>query len=142
MIMGDGNFQWWAAWGRDPERYQGPFASREEAVAQMLAEDGKEVGYTVVEADKAVARSDIIDADYVFERYDECNEECWGEDGLDIVSTRAQQNDLEKMLAETLEAWFAKHGTKPKVWCFGETRNEQYVPPEMADADESSVRGK
>lgn len=130
--MGDGNFQWWAATGQDPESYDGPFSTREEAVAQMMAEDGRECGYTVIEADKAIARSDIFDAGMIYERYEEYNEECWGEDGADFHTTREQDRDLERMLTEAFDAWFVKHGTRPRAWCFGETRNQQYVPPETA----------
>lgn len=129
--MGDGNFAWFMAIGKDPEGYTGPYDSREQAVLQAMSEDGKECGYTIVEADRSKASDDVFCADTVLERYEEYNEECWGEDGADIDATPPQKADLERMLSETLAAWFEKHGNRPRPWAFGETRNEEYVPPQV-----------
>lgn len=132
--MGDGNFRWWMAIGKGPESYTGPYDSREQAVMQALSEDGRECGYTIVEADSSKAGHDVFCADWTLERYEECNEECWGEDGADIEATPAQKRDLEAMLAAALEAWFDKHGNRPRPWAFGTMRNEEYVPPEPLPA--------
>lgn len=132
--MGDGAFFWWMAIGKEPESYSGPFDSRDQAIAQALSEDGKECGYTIVEADRSKASDDIFDADWILESYEEKNEECWGEDGADIMASGHQRRDLEQMLAAALAAWFEKHGNRPRPWAFGTTRNEEYIPPEVVTA--------
>jgi len=129
--MGDGKFAWYMAIGKNPESYTGPYASREQAVMQALSEDGKEYGFTIIEADQVKSSDDIFDADHVFERFEEYNEECWGEDGADIEATAPQRADLERMLSEALTAWFEKHGTRPCSWAFGNTRNEEYISPQL-----------
>jgi hypothetical protein len=51
--MSDGNYEWWAAVGQEPEMYHGPFDSREQAILQMQSEDGDVYGFTICESDKA-----------------------------------------------------------------------------------------
>jgi len=130
--MGDGKFHWYYGIGKEPETYHGKCSSLGEAVAQALSEDGKEHGFTVVEADRSVASDNIFDADSVLEQYEEHNELCWGEDGPEIEATSQQRADLEQMLAAALSAWFEKHGNRPTPWAFGTMRNQKYYPPHSA----------
>jgi hypothetical protein len=128
--MSDGNFKWWMAVGtQDPDFYHGPYDSKEEAIAQAHAEEGKDRGFTIVEADKAKPTSDIFTADSIFEMYEEHNIECWGEDGADFEVTREAEIELEKMLTAALESWFDKFRTRPTPWSFGEQRNKEYFKP-------------
>lgn len=134
-MAGDGNFFWWWATGSDsePETYNGPCATRDEAIAEARGNDGEELGFVIVEADRAVPSNEIFDVDYVMERYEECNEECWGEDGMDLDVTNEQGRDLEKMLAETFDAWFKKHGIGRCGWCFETMRNQETFQPTVAE---------
>ena len=132
--MGDGNFQWWWSLGADPESYHGPCETREEAMAEAQAGGGKEEGFTICEADRSVPTAHVFDAFQVFERYEECNEECWGYDGADVVATHEQKCDLEQMLGDAFRAWFKKHGIDQRAWRFDEHRCDEYFPPKSAAA--------
>ena len=132
--MGDGNFQWWWSLGADPESYHGPCETREEAMAEAQAGGGKEEGFTICEADRSVPTVHVFDAFQVFERYEECNEECWGYDGADVVATHEQKCDLEQMLGDAFRAWFKKHGIDQPASALGEHRSDEYFPPESAAA--------
>ena len=123
--MGDGNFKWWCGYGRYPETCSGPFDSRKAAIAEVPPEGG----YTIIEADKAVLNFDIFDATGILDQMQDHNEECWGEDGMEINATPAQERELETELAAVFKAWLERHDLTPKVWSFGETRKEEYIEP-------------
>lgn len=126
MKNGDERFAWWWQTGTsEPETYRGPCDTREEAITEAQAEEGNNLGFVIVEADRATQDSGCFDASRVLEGYEEHNIECWGEDGADIEATTAQERDLETMLAETLETWFKKHGNAPRSFCFGTMRNQE-----------------
>jgi len=126
--MGDKNFNWWAGYGKQPESYAGPFATRDEAMIEGHARwpDG---GITICEADKSVLSFDMFAADRLLEDFEEHNLECWGEDGADICLTSPQEHDLEQPMAAALKDWFDKSGEMPVAWTIGETRVEEYLPP-------------
>lgn len=126
--MGDKNFKWWAGYGKQPESYAGPFATRDEAVTEGRARwpDG---GITVLEADKSVISFSMFAADRLLEDFEEHNLECWSEDGPDICLSSEQERDLEKHLADAFMAWLDKSGEMPVAWAIGETRVEEYLPP-------------
>ena len=130
--MGDGDFKWYFGGGELPESYLAE-TSKDAAIAAGWA-SYPEGDFTVVEADKAKPNFDVFPADWIIERYEECNEECWGEDGADIAPTIEQERELETQLGETLRAWMDKHNLHGRVWMFGETRNEEYFP-RKADAE-------
>ena len=123
--MGDGNFQWWWSLGADPESYHGPCETREEAMAEAQAGGGKEEGFTICEADRSVPTVHVFDAFQVFERYEECNEECWGYDGADVVATHEQKCDLEQMLGD---AFRAHRGARERIH-----HRRAHVGPELGE---------
>lgn len=127
--MSDNTFEWWAAIGGEPEMYDGPFSSREDAIAQMEDEDGEIYGFTVCEADKQVLSFHVFDAGEVLEKVEEHNNECWGDDGMNVAPTHAQEDDLEAALAATVRDWMQRHNLLPSVWAFGVMRNMEYFPP-------------
>lgn len=137
MSTSDGVYFWYYGVGREPEVYYGGENSREEALKQAWGEY-PEGGFTIIEADKSVPTFDVLPADYVLERYEECNEECWGEDGADISPTGEQERELEKALADALQAWMDKHKLRGRVWNFGHMRNEEYIPERQRSPAESS----
>lgn len=129
-MSGDGAFRWWWAIGiKDAEFYNGPCETRDQAIAEARGDDGDEYGFVIIEADRSVPKTTIFDAGGVFERYNEWNEECWGEDGADIDCTREQELDLEAMLAAAFDEWFKKHGIERRGWAFGTTRNQETFQP-------------
>lgn len=127
MSRSDKIFLWYYGGGKEPETYHGAEKSRDEAIHQAWGEY-PEGDFTIAEADKAVPTFGVLPADWVLERYEECNEECWGEDGADISATGDQERELEKILGEALEMWMDRHGLRGRVWNFGQTRNEEYFP--------------
>ena len=126
--MSDNVYQWYYGPGEEPEYCHCVFGTREETVTQAWSEY-PEGGFCVIEADKQVPSFDCIPADWVIERYEECNEECWGEDGAEISPTREQEKELEASLGAVLEAWMNKYDLAGRVWSFGHTRNKEYFGP-------------
>lgn len=51
--MSDGNYKWWTAYDIDDEHWNGPFDTREEAIAKGKVEYGP-AGFAICEADKAI----------------------------------------------------------------------------------------
>ncbi|QKC99210.1 hypothetical protein [Mesorhizobium sp. NZP2298] len=132
--MGDGNFKWYAAGGKDPERYAIVEDTREAAIQAARNDelDGEYYnGFTIVEADKAVAG--IPDADRFLEMFFEQNEELGDADGdgfgADYSGTREQEKELTADLARVFSNWMNKHKLWPDTWQFGTQRNEEYFPP-------------
>lgn len=97
--------QWW--WSEDEERCHGPFDSREDALAG--AHDGADDEATEVEiftASRRPLRDDIFRADEEFERFEEHNEECWGEDGPNMRDVPvAAVRELEVALMAAFARW-------------------------------------
>lgn len=138
--MGDGNFNWWMAIGHDPEAYTGPYDSRDQAIAQAKSEDGDRDGFTIAEADKSIANGNPFDADQILERFEEVNEECWGEDGMEVHPTNAQATELEGILFEAFTMWMDRHKLTPRPFRFDTMRNEEYFPPLDSPSNNGGTR--
>ena len=133
MSTTDGIFKWYVAEGKEPEVYQETCDTFEEALA-IGKRDYSKWGFTIVEADKALPTCDVFDADQIIERYEELNEDCWGEDGAEISPTSAQQRELEMRLSLVLKEWMTEHDLSGRAWSFGETRFEQFYPGQDVEA--------
>jgi hypothetical protein len=124
------DWQWW--WGKhaEAERYNGPFATREEAVAEAMeeSESGEEFPcFTVCEATKAALRDDVFDADWALEQWHDRNEEAQDEDGeLGMSPTNEQRAELEQVLTAAFAGWRQKHHLG-RAWAFGEIRNTEII---------------
>lgn len=132
MTTAEENFQWWYAVGHgsEPERYNGPCGTRDEAISEALNNDGSESGYAIVEAALSQPTTKgTFDANFVLVKYDENNEECWDEDGPEITPTSEQGSELEAALDKALDEWMERHGLRGRAWAFGATRNAEYFPP-------------
>lgn len=130
MGKGDGNFQWYWGWGQEPETFSGTFKSGDEAAQAAraaVAHDFDCEGFTVVEADKTLTRSDVFTAGEVLERFGMRNEECWSEDGFDPVVSDADRRDLEGKLADCLGRWLRKHNLH-RGRAFHTVRVNDYFP--------------
>lgn len=127
-MKGDGIFRWYYGQGIEPDSYNGPCDTREEAIEEGRDTYGDD-GYSICEADKMVPRLDVLDWDFVVGRIEDCNPDCWSEDGPeDFGATTEQTDELERMLAATLREWNAKHGLI-RAWGFATMRNQEYFPP-------------
>lgn len=126
MSGSDGNFKWYFGGGAQPEYYTQE--ESREAALRAARIDYPEGDFTICEADKAVPSHDVFDGGHIIERFEELNEDCWGEDGAEIHPTGEQRRELEAALSATLKDWMDKHGLNGRVWSFGTTRNEEYFP--------------
>lgn len=126
MPKSDQFYVWYFGAGDCPEMYYAA-ESREDAIKQGWI-SYPEGDFTIAEADKAIPSFDVFPADWLLERYEECNEECWGEDGAEINATPTQERELEKIMGDALEMWMDRHNLRGRVWSFGNTRNEEYFP--------------
>jgi hypothetical protein len=130
--MGDGKFHWYYAVGTtEPEHYYGKCDTREQAIAQARADDGDLYGFVIIEADRSVPTCKVFDADNILEQFQEYNEECWGEDGMELGETPEQRRDLEEMLAAAMDAWFVKHGIERTGYNFDVMRNQETFPAKV-----------
>ncbi|MEK9722116.1 MAG: hypothetical protein VW405_01355 [Rhodospirillaceae bacterium] len=124
-MQGNGDYRWWWGRGEVPERYEGPFSTRVEAIA--AAEEALEPaeGYSICAADRALPTFGVFDADAVFEAFADRNEQvCDPEgDGYFEDVDPAGCAELEAALADAFMAWAA--GREPRYWAFGDQRNEE-----------------
>lgn len=122
-------FTWWHGRGTCPEAFNVGAHTRDGTIAAALDDyDGEP--FTICEAHQdAKFNFDIFDACEVRERFEEANEECWGEDGMEW-STDAGLIDV---LEAALRGWFYKN--KPcRSWALQEMRNvEEFSEAEIAD---------
>jgi hypothetical protein len=136
------NWKWWAS--SDEERYQGPYDTREEAIATGArdelgyvededTEDGKPVQiFYIVEAHQApIQLADYIDVGEMVERWEdnEFYELCDGENdkGLTEHVTTAEWDDLQARLRAAAREWQAANNVIIKSWNFTEQRKSERV---------------
>lgn len=128
------DWMWWYGEGSEPERYSGPFATREEAVSQAMSEaaDLQLCCVSVCEAVTMTLRDDVFDADFLIDRWHDGNDQAQDEDGyLSMSPDVVQRRELEEAMAVTFAAWRARHGLG-KAWAFADTRNYETI--QIADA--------
>lgn len=85
--------------------------------------------FVVVEADHMVPDPHIFDADYVLDQFEDRNEECCSEDGLNADVTPKAKIELTDALADTLAAWLKENGIG-KAWSLDDFRNEEEIAGE------------
>lgn len=134
--MTEKNWKWYS--GNNNEIYScGPFDTREEAIDEARGQYGDDVGVHVAEAYKEPLKlSSYISRDLVetlLEHAEECVADLADEYGEHVTFdvSGEQQKDLRAMLTATVNAWQEKHGLKFTTWCFTDTRNEEYIAPEV-----------
>lgn len=131
-------FKWFCAQHSDSESWHGAFDSRDEAVAEGLL--NYDIGFWIVEANKAVPSAHIFDAGSVLEDFEESNVECWGEDGAEINYNGNNPDEvsaskrLEQYLGDALAKWLKEEGVGQIGWAFGEQRNSEYIAPLVQQA--------
>lgn len=133
--MGDKNFAWYMGAGKDPESCHGPYATREDAIAEGRGY-GHDNGFTVMEADKAVPS--LPDADDLISEFLDNNEELADPDGdcfgTDFKASREQEDELTAAVQLVFRDWLDKHKLWPTVWAFGAMRNQEYFAPAEVSA--------
>lgn len=102
---------WWWGEGDEPEVYHGPHSSREAALAD--AEGNAEAGSTVTlcTAQHVPLQDDIFTADEIMEKFEDYNEQCWGEDGPNASLTLppGAVKELESMINGAWKQWREKY---------------------------------
>ena len=126
---------WYWGFGSEPEVYNGPHNTREEALAEArISSDEDNRGFTLVRANRGFPDTMIFDGDRVMEDYCENNEECQTTDG-GLPGTenvqRPQLRELEDALAATFKAWLDKHKLYQAGWAFSTMDNKEYIPPDQ-----------
>lgn len=104
--------QWWWAQSDDAERYFGPFASRDQAIAAAQAEAHEDhaTAFYICTARPRQLHDDIFNADEVLEQFEDHNEEAWGEDGPDMATLPdGAEAELVAALNAAFKAWREKH---------------------------------
>ena len=134
--MADKNWKWYS--GNNNESYScGPFDTREEAIEEARGMYGDDVGVHVAEAYKEPLKLSSYISDRIVETILEHADECVADHGdeygeyitFDISDDHAK--DLQNALSRAVDAWQAKHDLKFTTWCFTDTRNEEYIEPEV-----------
>jgi Arc/MetJ-type ribon-helix-helix transcriptional regulator len=120
---------WWWGYGEKPERYYGPFPTRDEAIrdaAENTPRDRDETA-TICTAERARLTDDIFNADDVIEQFEEWNEEKWEEYGPTPapISLEARR-DLEQALNAAFAAWRAKHDPW-QAWALEDFENVEII---------------
>ncbi|MBM7328754.1 hypothetical protein JS562_37685 [Agrobacterium sp. S2] len=134
--MTEKNWKWYS--GDNNESYSfGPFDTREEAIAEARGQNGDDVGVHVAEAYKEPLKLSSYLSRHMIEIILEHAEDCvadLGDEYGDHVTfdlSDEEAKDLRNMLSSATDAWQEKHGLKFTTWCFTDTRNEEFIAPEV-----------
>lgn len=115
---------WW--WSADEERYRGPCDTRGEAIREAWSE-GQTGSVFIMQATQNGMRTDIIDDDWLCERFDDANEDYADPDG-DPLSAGVKQTEwikLAEALNHRIAAFVREQGLHS--WAFGETARQETV---------------
>lgn len=122
---------WWHS--QNETRWEGPFDSREEAIAEGRGQYGGE-GFLIREATLAEYDFDI-DLDMYWESFDARNEEKADPDGdgpsATLALTAGQEADLENRINRAIGAWLDYHSINRTAFAF-----EQEGPIEPIEGSE------
>ena len=115
-------WQWWSS--TDEENYDGPFKTREAAIAELDGECG-----WVCEAHQSPLRlADFIDTDLILEGAEDSACDMSNEHGDPIFDvTGDQRGDLEARIKRACDEWQDAHGLRFIPWSFTEMRNKERV---------------
>jgi hypothetical protein len=117
-----------------------PEDSRDAIIARAHQELGPGEAFTIVEANKETLRPLEFDGDDLMERFDEHNETCWGEDGMDEAVPHDAVAELVADLNRAAKAWLDRHRADIKVWCFGDQRNEETLETPLPTMEEAQAQ--
>lgn len=125
---------WW--WGRDDERFFGPFDTRE--AAEEAARDDADDGFYICQAEKRerLRLSEFIDADRLIEMANEGAWEAFGDPEGDselFDATKDQIADLGKRLKTAADEWQTAHGIVVSPFQFSISTNPEWVAIQRGD---------
>lgn len=115
---------WW--WSRDDERFYGPNYSRADAIMDAWADDPDQ-GAWICQASPGKWRTEIIDAEWLGEAFDDANEEMSDPDGdgPSHMLTEAEWRKLAKRLNEIVRATIREKGLM--AWGFDNQHPSEWV---------------
>lgn len=119
-----GEWFWWS--GFDGEKYDGPFKTREAAIANL---DG-ERGYVCEARQDPLMFSDWLDMDLIFDHAEDrmADNNLVNEDGDSVFEVSDEQaKDLADRLKRACNEWQAAHGLVFVPWSFTEIRNKAVI---------------
>jgi hypothetical protein len=118
-------WKWYS--GPNDEAYtNGPFDTREQAVAEL---DGLG-GYVIMARKVPLKLSDSFDADVFLESAEDSASDLANEDGDPLFDiTSYQQADLEARVRAAIDAWQYAHNLTFVPWAFTETRHGERIEP-------------
>ena len=127
--MSDNNWKWYSG-SNDEVFYNGPFDTRERAVAEL---DG--YGGFVIEARKDdLQLSSHFHIGVLLDAAEDDVVDLSDEDGSPIFDVSSDQEaDLQARVRATIDAWQDAHGLKFVPWRFTEQRNLERVLPEVKE---------
>lgn len=147
----DGVFAFYWTDQEELEWANGPFETEADAKAAALSDFetknyGAEPGDTIyiVRADKRLTVAPDFDAltEQVLDAFGEKNEDCFGEDGFEgltstVTTTATQAMDaLARLMQLAFEEWQSTHRKNIKVWCFGKVQDvSSFQLPTFPDND-------
>lgn len=123
------NAQWW--WSHDDERFDGPFNTREAAIAEAEVSFGTDDGFYICQATKSAEKlSGHFDAADLIERANDESAEFMGEDGDPLFDPNADQEaDLQEIVRAAIDAWQEKHKLVFTQWCFDWQGRSEWISP-------------
>lgn len=122
-----GKWFWWS--GFDEESYDGPFETREAAIANLNGE----FGYVCEARQDPLKFSDWLDMESIFDRAEDAmaDNNLTNEDGGPIFEVSdGQVKDLADRLKRACDEWQAAHGLVFLPWAFTEVRNKEQIEEE------------
>jgi hypothetical protein len=126
------NWRWWIS--TDEERYQGPYDSREEAIAVGTDDYGGDA-FHICEATQGMLNLRPFWADDIYDRLQDVNEERVDPEDGELFRkspTKEQDADLANMVNDAIEAWARKHNIDTRAWAFDSQRNSERIDPAKA----------
>lgn len=128
---------WW--WGRNDERFTGPFRTRDEAISEARHDD-LHMGFYIVQAElhDPLRLSDCFEADRFVEMaeddvYDMRDHE--SDDAIFDIGEIAME-DLQATVRAAIGAWQEKHGLIFNPWAFKWQGVSEWFAPEEEEADQ------
>lgn len=126
------DWQWYQA-RHEEGSYSGPYATREDAIAEGRGEWDDDFGFWVAEAtNPPVMLSDWIGADDLIERAEESifdNERASGEwDDSIFDASKEQKADLKERITAVCDEWQKAHGLTFQCSTFEAMRNVEFIP--------------
>lgn len=122
---------WWHTQD-DDGAWSGPFATRDDAIADAQGDYGDDEPFLICQAEQGCYSLGCFDGDDILERLADYNEEKVNEDG-EIFHTAnispAMKRDLGDMVARAILEWTVKHSISITAWAFAAQGPSESIEP-------------